>query len=231
MTALRAVVFDLYDTVVFVDPVHRERHQEDLAKRLGLPPDLFLAHWRGTGRASNLGTIGPTEDRFREVIARGGAPRADLGELAATEHAFLRAAAKPVSGIRALLRELRSGGVRLGLLSNCSASVSFTLEAAGFRDAFDAVSLSCETGLAKPDPRFFRRLLAELDVEPAAALYVADGVDGELEAAEQVGMTAVRAAWANPGGSAHPRIPVATSVDALSRIIAGRRAESAAGAP
>lgn len=216
---LRAVVFDLYDTVVFVDPVRRERHQEELARRLGMSTRAFLAHWQATSPASNRGEIGPTEDRFREVMTRAGAEHADPARLADAEHAFLRAAATPIAGVDALLAELRSSGIRLGLLSNCSASATHTLEAACPIDAFDAVALSCEAGLVKPDPRFFRQLCDRLGVEPDATLYVADGVGGELEAADELGMRTVRATWANRDGTAPPAADVASTVDALRRIL------------
>lgn len=214
-----SVIFDLYDTVVVVDPIRRERHQEALARRLGLPTTAFLAHWRATSLPSNLGRIGRTEDRFREVMARARVAHADPAELAAAEHAFLRAQAQPVPGMAELLGALRSRGVRLGLLSNCSTSVRSTLEATGMRDLFDVVALSYEIGLAKPDPRFFQRVADELSVESSASLYVADGVGGELEAAVGLGMGAVRAAWSNPAGTAPPSVPVARSVDALARLI------------
>ena len=216
---VRAVVFDLYDTVVYVDPVGRERHQEELARRLGMPTRAFLAHWQATSRASNLGELGPTEDRFREVMARAGATHADPARLAEVEHAFLRSAATPIAGMDVLLAGLRSAGIRLGLLSNCSASAAHTLEAACPVDAFDAVALSCETGLVKPDPRFFQQLCDRLGVAPSAAVYVADGVGGELEAADDLGMRTVRAAWANRDGTAPPAAAVASTVDALGRIL------------
>lgn len=214
-----AVVFDLYDTVVFVDPARRMLHQEALARRLGLPADVFLAEWRATGRDSNLGRIGPTGDRFREVIRRTGTV-GDPSELAGAEHAFLRAETRTIPGMADLLVGLRARGVRLGLLSNCSASARFTLDAAGVVvDAFDTILLSCEAGLVKPDRRFFRLAARELSVDPTSALYVADGVDGELEAAVGVGMRAVRATWANPAGSGPPTAGIASTVDELARLL------------
>ncbi|SEH54532.1 MULTISPECIES: HAD-IA family hydrolase [unclassified Leifsonia] len=216
---VRAVVFDLYDTVVFVDPVRRERHQEELARQLGMTTRAFLSHWQATSAASNRGEIGPTEDRFREVMARAGVAHADPARLAEAEHAFLRTAATPIAGMDTLLAELRSAGIRLGLLSNCSASATHTLEAACPVDAFDAVALSCEAGLVKPDPRFFLRLCDRLGVEPSATLYIADGVGGELEAADDLGMRTVRAAYANRDGTAPSTTMTAPSVDALARIL------------
>ncbi|MFP3465363.1 HAD family hydrolase [Leifsonia sp. SIMBA_070] len=215
-----AVVFDLYDTVIVVDPALRRAHQEALARRLRMPAPAFLGHWNATSRASNLGRIGPTEDRFREVMARAGISQGNPAELAAMEHEFLRAAAHPAPGMLPLLADLRARDVRLALLSNCSVSVRFALDGAGVTDAFDLVLLSCDAGRVKPDAEFFRLALAEVKAPPSASLYVADGVGGELEAAAALGMRAIRAAWSNPEGTAPAGTPVARTAGELAELLA-----------
>lgn len=71
---LRAIVFDLYDTLVAVDPIARREHQGRLAKRIGVEAQRFIELWEQSGRASNVGELGPTEDRFLLVLRQlGGA--------------------------------------------------------------------------------------------------------------------------------------------------------------
>ncbi len=51
--------------------------------------------------------------------------------------------------------------------------------------AFDAQFYSCEMGLTKPSPDFFRAIVADLGVDPAEALFLddrADNVDGARSA-------------------------------------------------
>jgi len=66
------------------------------------------------------------------------------------------------------------------------------LDRLGLRGYFDAVILSFEVGLLKPDPAIFGLACARLGVAPAEWAFVADGGFGELDAAAALGMFAVR---------------------------------------
>jgi putative hydrolase of the HAD superfamily len=52
---------------------------------------------------------------------------------------------------------------------------------------FDAVVISCEVGLSKPDPRIYRHCLARLGLEPPQALFVDDRADN-IEGAARIGL-------------------------------------------
>ena len=56
---------------------------------------------------------------------------------------------------------------------------------------FDAVVISCEVGLAKPDPRIFRLCLERLGLSAGAALFVDDRADN-VQAAAGVGLRTLR---------------------------------------
>ncbi|MDE6698901.1 MAG: HAD family hydrolase [Lachnospiraceae bacterium] len=60
---------------------------------------------------------------------------------------------------------------------------------------FDAVLLSCEQGIQKPDEEIFIRCIEQLHVKPEECLYVGDGGSRELETARKLGMTAAQAVW------------------------------------
>mgnify|MGYP001047991943 CR=1 FL=1 len=60
---------------------------------------------------------------------------------------------------------------------------------------FDAVCLSFDEGIQKPDPAIFERCIERLGVEADACLYVGDGGSNELEAAQRLGMQVVQAVW------------------------------------
>jgi putative hydrolase of the HAD superfamily len=55
----------------------------------------------------------------------------------------------------------------------------------------DAAVFSCVERTRKPDPRLFRKVAADLGIEPARCLYVGDGGGNELTGASGVGMRAV----------------------------------------
>lgn len=60
---------------------------------------------------------------------------------------------------------------------------------------FDAVCLSFDEGLQKPNPAIFKMCLEKLNVQAEYCLYIGDGGSNELEAAEMVGMKAAQAVW------------------------------------
>jgi putative hydrolase of the HAD superfamily len=91
-----------------------------------------------------------------------------------------------------IISRLKSIGLKIGLLSNCSTETTTVWDETPFASIFDITVFSCAVGLMKPDPRIYHLALEKLQVEPRECLYVADGMDGELKAADAVGMTPVR---------------------------------------
>jgi HAD superfamily hydrolase (TIGR01549 family) len=99
---------------------------------------------------------------------------------------------------------------RLGLLSNfddaqCGREV---LADTGVAELFEAVIISAEVRLRKPDPRIFRRMLEMLDLGPTEVLYVGDTPLDDVWGAYQVGIPTVwisKGAMALPEGIPQPR--------------------------
>lgn len=87
------------------------------------------------------------------------------------------------------LRRLRTGGVRIGLVSNCTADVSDMLAGSALGGLFDVEIFSATAGMMKPDPRIYLLAAESLGVEPQRCLYVGDGSDHELSGAAAAGMT------------------------------------------
>jgi HAD superfamily hydrolase (TIGR01509 family) len=73
-----------------------------------------------------------------------------------------------------VLREVRSRGVGLALVSDFHVDLRPVLAAHGIADLFDAWVLSFEHGIQKPDVRMFTLALDALEVSPEDALMVGD---------------------------------------------------------
>lgn len=97
------------------------------------------------------------------------------------------AAFHPVETMYAALRAARRAGTRTALLSN-SWGNDYPREL--WDELFDAVVISCEVGLRKPDPRIFRHAAERLGVPPEQCVFV-DDIAHNVRAAEQVGMVGV----------------------------------------
>lgn len=90
----------------------------------------------------------------------------------------------------AIVRGLRSGGLPIALLTNGTDWVSRDLIDLGLRPHLDHVFNSCEMGVAKPDPRIFRQVCAQLSVTPDQALFV-DDREQNVAAAAAAGLRAL----------------------------------------
>jgi len=81
---------------------------------------------------------------------------------------------------------------RTGIISNALSNVRSAIEQKwDIADAFDALILSAEIGLMKPDPRIFHTALQALGVAPAEAVFV-DDVAENVAGAQALGMFAMR---------------------------------------
>lgn len=82
------------------------------------------------------------------------------------------------------LRALHDRGVRTALVSNVALDVRPVLEKGGLTGLLDAVVLSFEAGVVKPDAAIFTEALAALGVRPEHALMVGDSWKDDAGAAQ-----------------------------------------------
>jgi HAD superfamily hydrolase (TIGR01549 family) len=211
---IRAVVFDVGETLV------------DETDAWG-----DWADWLGIPRLTLFGVLGAVIARgadHREVfeILR---PGFDLrAELTAREAAGRR----PMVTIADLypdaiecLRALATAGYRLGIAGNQPLATEAVLRELDV--PLELVASSEGWGVAKPDPAFFERIVAELGLEPGEVAYVGDRLDNDVEPAAAAGLVSIfvrRGPWAFVQASAgRPVTATATivSLGDLPDVLAG----------
>jgi len=101
---------------------------------------------------------------------------------------FSRECLRPRHDAVSVLTRLRSHGLFLGLVSDCSAEVPAIWHETPLAEHFDAAVFSCVVGTKKPDPRMYREAYERLTVLPERCLYVGDGFSQELDGARRLGM-------------------------------------------
>jgi epoxide hydrolase-like predicted phosphatase len=89
------------------------------------------------------------------------------------------------------IRHLRHQGYRTALLSNAPGGMRGYLERVGLVDAFDAITISGEEGVVKPDPEIYQRALDRLDIAPREAVFI-DDMRVNTDAARSMGLHAWR---------------------------------------
>jgi putative hydrolase of the HAD superfamily len=181
---VRAVIFDLWDTLVDFDVAGARAAERRIAGRLGMEHERFRELWQAHDRARSVGSVA---EAFRAI----GAAEEVVPELVAVRMDVARRALAPRPGAVDTLRQLRARGIRLGLISVCSDEVPALWAETPFDGLFESTVFSCSVGLRKPDPRIYLLACDELGVEPGDCLFVGDGANDELGGAERVGMRGV----------------------------------------
>ena len=88
-----------------------------------------------------------------------------------------------------VLETLKKEGLKLGVISDTSPSLSLTLESLGIAKYFDCFICSDLAGAMKPDPKIYQTALDALQVSAEESIYV-DDYDIEADGAREMGFTA-----------------------------------------
>ena len=192
---IKAVIFDMFETLVSLFE-GRTFFSEDMAQAAGTDPETFRAVWHGTEHDRSTGRITVEEGIAVTLRTLGLYSEEKVKEIAAGRQAALADtfAAIPLASVK-LLEELRARGILIGLISNAYYDERDFIRGCALFPFFDAVRISCEQGVCKPDPDMYLSVMEELDVQACECLYVGDGGSRELFTAEALGMKAVQAVW------------------------------------
>ncbi|MGZ8588624.1 MAG: HAD family hydrolase [Actinomycetota bacterium] len=189
MSEVRAVLLDLYDTLVWSRwPAMRG----ELEERLGISTADLLRAYTTTRAARSVGAFGSAEGDVTAVLEAAGArPDPSLAaELTRRTQEFLLTGVTLHEDSVPVLRELRRRGVRTAVVSNCDHTTRPVVERLGLYGETDAVVLSFEERVAKPDPGIYLAALERLGVEAADAVFVDDQA-GYCDGAAAVGVRAL----------------------------------------
>jgi putative hydrolase of the HAD superfamily len=181
---MRAVVFDLWDTLVEWPVREADVLKRRLAGHVAVEAEEFERRWHDGYRASQTG---PLADAYRAL----GVPEEHVAEHVEARHEFARAVLRLRHGARDVLACLRERGIAVGLISVCSEEVPAAWPASELAGLFDAETFSSDCGLMKPEPEIYLATARALGVEPSDAIFVGDGANDELGGAARVGMTPV----------------------------------------
>jgi putative hydrolase of the HAD superfamily len=206
------VTFDLYDTLIELNPPRWER-LAGVAHKQGIDTDPLTL--READRiAEDYFTVEngtrPIRDRswaereaFRLELLRRWLEAADLPHDAETVRALRQAYVSEFDemsdyrhyrlfpDVMPALRALRRAGLKTALISNADQDVTVIAVHFAFATLMDVIVTSALVGYEKPDPRTYYAALEPLEVEPERALHVGDQPKSDVIGARGVGMGAV----------------------------------------
>ena len=200
---MKAVIFDLWDTLVEWPVDEAETLKRRLAADAAVDEEEFERRWLSGYRASQTG---PLAASYRAL----GVPETLVAGHVAARHAFARSALRLRERARETIGALRARGYAIGLISVCSEEVPAAWPESELAGLFDVETFSSDCGLMKPDPEIYLRTADRLRVAAADSVFVGDGANDELGGAARVGMTPVLFV---PDGT--PRCPALAGWDGL----------------
>ena len=227
--ALSAVVFDLDGTLCHYT-ISIERAMADALQGVGAPSDLIgdlsLAADRYYELWYELETDPESAKSLRkriwiELLREHGIADDDLAHSLSQAYIKLRTASLALfNGVLPLLADLREK-YTLGLLTNGPSDLQRgKINLLGLEAHFDAIIVSGEMGIHKPDSRAFTCLLRKIDVPAERAVYVGNSYEVDIIGAHEAGM---RSVWVNADGEQEPCDPIADliikDVAALRRVL------------
>ncbi len=202
---VRAVLFDVDDTLFD----HRYASRAGLAALRRTHPALRTVDFATVDRRYRrllesswfrrvlAGEITPAESRRHRMRALFRSVGVRLGPDAATEvvDEYRRAYGRhrrAVPGAAAVLDELGARARIAAVSNNFTRDQAETLGAVGLLDRIDRVIGVDVAGCAKPDPRIYRRALAEVGARPGEAVMVGDNWTADVVGAHRAG---IRPVW------------------------------------
>jgi len=165
---IKAILFD-YDGVITAgvkDNVPATRLAENLNVSIEKTSEWIVGVWDGfsTGKMNEQEAWQKIEEQYGQPIS---AAQRDIW--------YTWEELQPLPEMLELVRNLKSKGYDIGLLSNVLPVTAQLIRENGGYDDFDFLVLSCEVGARKPAPLMYETALAKLkDTTPEEVVYLDD---------------------------------------------------------
>jgi putative hydrolase of the HAD superfamily len=210
-----ACLVDVYDTLLSCDFV---AHRAEMPVMAGLAPGAWEQGYIRIGRAFGTGQLTKAEG-FERILREGAVePRPELVRaLVDRDRSLLMQTARLYDDALPFLRAVRSRGIKIAIVSNCSEHTRDLLESNGVAELADTLALSCEVGAEKPAAEIFTYALDQLGVPAGRALFV-DDQPSYCAGATALGITAVQIVRGELDGKVPA--PGTTVVRSLSEVTA-----------
>jgi putative hydrolase of the HAD superfamily len=203
---IRAVFFDLYDTLIGFDPP-REVVQSRAMNPFGFAvdkegvdagyklADALMAEQTAQAPLSALSAEEQSDffSRYEQLVLRGAGHVVDLQ----TSGDVWKAVRRQEYGfalyedVSPALDTLRSDGYVVGVITNMSRPGEDVAESMGFKSNVDFTISSMDVGASKPDPKMFEAALSRAGVAPDAAAHVGDQLETDIQGAVASGINPI----------------------------------------
>jgi len=203
---IEAVFFDLYHTLVRYEPPQEEPEANAL-KEFGINTDpdvidrpIVVANEfiyqeiarRPLSKRSREETIA-LYAQFQRIVLKEASIEPDEKLVLAMLGKIQQFKTKLVlfDDVIPTLKDLKSRGLILGLISNVERDLTVTVNELGLPSWLDIVVTSLDAGFNKPQPEIFEEAMRRAGVQPSQAIYVGDQYQVECVGADRAGMRGI----------------------------------------
>jgi putative hydrolase of the HAD superfamily len=203
---IKAVFFDLYQTLVHYQPSQEELEAKVL-QSLGITVTVAALHRpiltanefiyqqiarRPLSKRSREEVMALYSE-YQQIVLKEAGIKADQKIVMALLGMMQQAKMDLVlfDDVPAALDDLKKRGLKLGLISNVERDMTDTLAKLGLSSKLDVVVTSQDAGFTKPQPEIFQYALKRASVQPAEAVYVGDQYQVDIGGAQNAGMQGI----------------------------------------
>lgn len=192
----KAVLFDLFETLI-TEWGHKKYTKREMSFDLGIDSEKFDLYWDEKEEERYLGKINFT-DSILYVMEKCGK---HIDGPALSQIVDKRVETKSQCfeyvnpDIYRLLEALKTRGLQLAVVSNCSSDEVQFIRQSKIYGYFDQIILSYEVSMKKPDHGIYKKCCDLLGVGTNECIFIGDGGSNELEGARMIGMKAIQAKW------------------------------------
>jgi HAD superfamily hydrolase (TIGR01509 family) len=225
--AIKAVLFDLYETLVTERGLDVPRAGK-LGPAFGIPTERFRPVWKAHRKRIVRGEL-TFRDALFDIGAQLNVP-IDTATVDLVCEERLRAKRMVMRRVdpelAAMTRDLRQQGIPLAVVSNSMAEDVAAWHECALAHEFSTVLFSHAVGMAKPDPDIYLEAARRLGADPAEVVFVGDAAVEDLVGAQSAGLRAVCNTWFLPPGVDPPdveRVPLVSRPRELLELVSSER--------
>ncbi len=186
----KAIVFDLFGTLVDMFPFEENECVWEMAYILEAPQQEFARSWFNSFKQRELGEFATIKASIEYVCNAVGIVPDSSKIMKATKTLldFTFKTLTPRAEAMETLKLLKKEGFKIGLISGGSMEVPLVWPSTQLSSLIDTSTFSCLVGIKKPDPRIYKENCKQMKVAPEECIYIGDGSSAELRGALEVGM-------------------------------------------
>lgn len=206
MANIQAIIFDLYNTLIY--PAYRTKPHAQLFADLGLQTPEEFKWARRIATTENFNCLTDLMERIKPGTQLDSVPyELEIEREIASVSLFPET--------KEALGELQKRNFRLGLISNLVTPYKKPFFDLGLERYFQEIVFSSDVGFRKPEPEIYQKMMERLNIIPAQALMIGDNLEADVEGPKSIGMKAV---LLDRGNNSSGSISPSDSISSLQEI-------------